>query len=216
VIVRLLFVCTGNRCRSPLAERLSALWAEEALGAAGEVVTSSAGTDAAAGEPMEERSAQALSELGGDPRDVVSRALDVADLEAADLVLTMTRQHRRRVLELVPRAMRRTFTLAEAAALLAIDDPATLAVVPVADRTRGLATLLDGARASRAGGPEDDIPDPIGQPQDVHRSVAARIVRDLRPLADALFAPLGDRGPGTAGQAVGPMCTAATPPVVAD
>ena len=97
--MRLLFVCTGNRCRSPLAERLAARWAAELLGPrAGEVTTLSAGTAATAGEPMEERSARALSELGGDPRGVAARILTPADVESADLVLTMTREHRRRVL----------------------------------------------------------------------------------------------------------------------
>ena len=191
--MRLLFVCTGNRCRSPLAERLAARWAAEALGSLADAVTTeSAGTDATAGEPMEERSALALAELGGDPRGVATRILNPSDIEGADLVLTMTRTHRRRVLELAPRAMRRTFTLTEAAALLSIVDPAALAAAPVAERGRALATLLSRARAFRAGGPEDDIPDPIGRPLEEHRDVAARIARDLQPLTGVLFTPAAD------------------------
>ena len=88
--------------------------------------------------------------------------------------------------------MRRTFTLTEAAVLLANVDAAALRVIPVAERGRALTTLLSRARAFRAGGPEDDIPDPIGRPLEEHRGAAARIARGLQPLADVLFMPAAD------------------------
>src|SRR3954466_14540445 len=97
--MRLLFVCTGNICRSPLAERLAAAWAEQSLGAgAARVHIWSAGTEGRDGKPMDAKSASALSRLGGDPTGFKARTFvpDMADV--ADLVLTMTRRHRRLVL----------------------------------------------------------------------------------------------------------------------
>ena len=62
------FVCSGNICRSPLAERLTSAWAVRALGAnAAGVLVASAGTDALDGKPMDKRSAAALAALGGEP-----------------------------------------------------------------------------------------------------------------------------------------------------
>ena len=189
----LLFVCTGNLCRSPLAERLLRSWAERDLGAAADRLRIAiAGTAAVAG-PMDERSAQALRELGGDPAGASGRPVTPELSAGADLVLTMTREQRRAVLQVDPRGLRRVFTLAEASGLLGLADRTGLALLPPDERARELAARLNGARAYRPGGPDDDIRDPIGQPLEAHREVAARIAEELRPLADVLLAPA--RGP---------------------
>src|SRR5688572_26407193 len=114
--MRLLFVCTGNLCRSQVAAGLAEAWVQRVPGAdAGLVQVRSAGTQAPAGEPMEPRSAATLARLGGDPAGRRAVALTEELAAGADLVLTMTRRHRRAVLELSPRGLRRTFTLLEAA-----------------------------------------------------------------------------------------------------
>uniref|UniRef100_UPI00110CA76D arsenate reductase/protein-tyrosine-phosphatase family protein n=1 Tax=Modestobacter altitudinis TaxID=2213158 RepID=UPI00110CA76D len=186
--MRLLFVCTGNLCRSPLAERLFRSWVERELGSARGVRVESAGTAAAVG-PMDERAAQALRELGGEPDGAVARQLQAGETADIDLVLTMTREQRREVLRRDPRAMRRVFTLAEAATLLPLIDRTGLDLLPLTERTQELAARLDAARARRAGGPADDIRDPIGQSLELHREVAGQIAVELRPLADVLLAP---------------------------
>jgi protein-tyrosine phosphatase len=114
----------------------------------------------------------------------------VSETADVDLVLTMTREHRRSVLQRDPRALRRVFTLAEAAALLPLADRTGLDLLPWDQRAGELAVRLDAARARRAGGSEDDIRDPIGQPLEVHREVAVTIAGEMRPLADVLLAPL--------------------------
>jgi protein-tyrosine phosphatase len=189
--MRLLFVCTGNMCRSPLAERLTRVRAERALGdAAGQVQVSSAGTDARPGAAMETRSARALAELGGSAHGFTARELVRGQAEDADLVLTMTRRHRNKVLKGSPRAMRWTFTLAEAAALVPLADTTGIAGLPLAERASALATRLNAARIRRTAGEQDDVLDPIGRPQQVHREVAAHIAACLEPLTDLLLAPL--------------------------
>jgi protein-tyrosine phosphatase len=198
--MRLLFVCTGNMCRSPLAERLTQVWAERSLGAAAaQLQVSSAGTDARPGAAMETRSARALAELGGSADGFTARELARGQAEDVDLVLTMTRRHRNKVLKGSPRAMRWTFTLAEAAALVPLADTTGIAGLPLAERASALATRLNAARTRRPAGEQDDVLDPIGQPQDVHRAVGAHIAACLEPLTDLLFAPVppapGDRPP---------------------
>ena len=76
--MRILFVCTGNMCRSPLAERLTTSRAERSLGAwAARVHVDSAGTDAVDGRGMDGRSAQVLAAEGARRR--VSQDDDVLD-----------------------------------------------------------------------------------------------------------------------------------------
>ena len=186
--MRLLFVCTGNLCRSPLAEQLLRSWVERELGGARDALIESAGTAAASGS-MDRHAAQALRELGVEPDGAVARQLQIGGTADVDLVLTMTRKQRREVLLRDPRALRRVFTLIETSALLPLIDPTGLDLLPLTERTRELAARLDAARARRAGGPDDDIPDPIGQSLEVHRAVAAQIADALRPLGDVLFAP---------------------------
>jgi protein-tyrosine phosphatase len=186
--MRLLFVCTGNICRSPLAERLASTWAEQSLGAgAATVHIASAGTDALDGRSMDSRSAAALTKLGGDPIGFAARTIVPEMADGADLVLTMTRRQRRLVLAQAPRALRHTFTLPEAADLIRTADLRGLADLPLHRRAGALADRLNAGRARRRGLESDDVFDPIGQSGSVHSQVAARIARKLRPLADILF-----------------------------
>lgn len=195
-LVRLLFVCTGNICRSPVAERLTVARAAEALADSPELArieVMSAGTRAAAGSPMAPYSARALEPLGGDPAGFRARPLTAELAQSADLVLTMTRAHRSTVLGLAPRGLRRTFTLAEAAALAELADLSGLALMPLEERVRELGLRLDAARARRSAGSADDIADPMGQRAGVHAEVAARIDRAVRPLAEVLLTSVRSR-----------------------
>lgn len=188
--MRILFVCTGNVCRSPVAERLATAWAREKLAHSPEVDDvriESAGLSAVASRPMDPHAAAALVELGGDPAGFRSRAFTRELAQDADLVLTMTRDQRRTVLEANPRGLRRTFTLAEAADLLQRADLTGLSLLPLTARTRELGRRLDAARAGRPTADSDDTTDPIGQDAGVHQEVAGLVAAALRPLADVLF-----------------------------
>ncbi|MBN9177771.1 MAG: low molecular weight phosphatase family protein [Microbacterium sp.] len=113
----ILTVCTGNICRSPLAAELLATRLAD-LG----VTVSSAGTRARDGAPMTPE-AQELAAARGIPASLsaehAARYLTLAHIAGADLVLAMTRDHRREVVELDPSRVRTAFTVRELARLAA-------------------------------------------------------------------------------------------------
>jgi protein-tyrosine phosphatase len=214
--VRILFVCTGNICRSPMGERLTRAFLDEALGASAAAVgTSSAGTHAVVGKGMEPSSALVLSGLGGDPSGFSAQQLTGEMIESADLVLTMTRRHRREVLKLAPRAMFRAYTLREAGDLLERVEVAALPPVSRLDeRARALVAALGAQRATRrrADREVDDVRDPIGQRPSVHQEVGEQIFASLIPLLQALCdTRAGVRGAGASAALPVPRADAPLP-----
>ncbi|MFC4950225.1 low molecular weight protein-tyrosine-phosphatase [Pseudonocardia sp. GCM10023141] len=94
------FVCTGNICRSPLAEKVFA-GAIERAGLAHRVTVSSAGTGGwHAGSPADERAA-ALLRAHGYPDGHVARQVDAEQL-GADLIVALDNSHRRALQSMVP------------------------------------------------------------------------------------------------------------------
>jgi protein-tyrosine phosphatase len=181
-----LLVCTGNICRSALGERLGRAYLDEHVGSdAADLRLVSAGTRAVTGSRMHPDSALVLAGYGAEAGDFRARQLDGRIASSADLVLTMTRAHRKDVLERAPGALQRTFTLPEAAALLAdvFTDP-TGSDFP--ERARRLVTTMAAARGRRSGGEDDDVRDPIGQPVEVHEEVGGLIAATLIPVLDRL------------------------------
>src|SRR5882762_10224905 len=94
---RVLFVCTGNICRSPFAETLARHLLDQALGAAATgFEIASAGVDAVVGGPMypDTRAALAPWNLCEAADVFLARQLTQADLAGADLIVGATPGHR--------------------------------------------------------------------------------------------------------------------------
>lgn len=117
--MKVLFVCTGNTCRSPMAAGLLRKAAEHG-GLALEVA--SAGTSAAEGQPAADHAVTVLSERGIDLSGHKARRLTGAMIREVDLVLGMTRRHKAEALDLAPDATN-VFTLGEYAGAAQADIP---------------------------------------------------------------------------------------------
>jgi len=177
-----LFVCTGNICRSPMAERLFRARLDPAL----PIAATSAGTSGLAGWPMDAPSAQALRELGGDPGGHAGRRMTEAMVAGADLILTAQIEHRSVILQADPLAFRRTFTLREFARLGAALGPLAAPVSVAALHERVGAVAAERGNAAPAGAGGDDIADPYGATLDVARLCAGEIAAAVDHLIGAL------------------------------
>jgi protein-tyrosine phosphatase len=169
---KVLFVCIGNVCRSPLGERLLASRLREE-----DFEVSSAGVAAMVGAPMTPEPALHLESYGGSADGFAARQLVPRMVHESDLVLTATRAIRSRVLEDSPGALRRTFTVLELAALLDVvaphGDPAVLVRSAAEERSR--ATLDDY-----------DIPDPYGRGDEAHLLAARSMAAAVERIAEGL------------------------------
>ncbi|MGY1724523.1 arsenate reductase/protein-tyrosine-phosphatase family protein [Blastococcus sp. SYSU DS0533] len=178
--MRLLFVCTGNICRSAAAAVLAGAWPAGHLGLT--VEARSAGTRAPAGRAAHPFTVAALQRRGVPADQHVARRLSAADLGWADLVLTMTAEHREAALALDPRCLRKTFTLLEAAALCADLPPHRLAGVLPHERGRALAEALAAARSLRRARSSDEVDDPVHGGAELHSRVVDEIAAALRAI----------------------------------
>ena len=181
----ILVVCLGNVCRSPLAERLLQDRFAATIREPDEVVVSSAGVRAVVGAPMDALAAAELQRLGGDPAGHVARQLDARLVEQADLVLTATRQLRSRLLEDAPRALKRTFTIPELAALVSAQDFDGRPLHSPTEVVRRAASWRGSVHPE-----EYDVADPIGRSAQVHHEVAEQLDRDCATIARALSGAL--------------------------
>lgn len=113
---KMLFVCTGNTCRSPMAEAIARSMIEDdgqtdSTGRGGGVTVRSAGTSAGPGAPASIETAAALRSLGIEPDEHRSRPLTRQLVAEADVIYTMAAWHRESVLALDPTAASRTRVL---------------------------------------------------------------------------------------------------------
>ncbi len=105
----ILFICTGNVCRSPMAEALF----RHAIKGRGEFRAVSAGIGALDGQPPTPHSVRAMRELGVDISGQRSRVLTTELVRSADIILGMTHGHVDTIALLYPMAAEKTFLLRE-------------------------------------------------------------------------------------------------------
>jgi protein-tyrosine phosphatase len=182
------FLCTGNICRSPLAEKVL----RQRLTEAGimDVSVGSVGLRAVSGSGMDVLPAQIAARSGADPQHVARQADDEL-IRASTLVLTMTRQQRADLVREFPFALKRTFTLSE---FVRIVEETPILGLDGTNRRQLFDTVVEAGhqRSSVALTDGDDIEDPYRRSVETHERVGARIVELVDRLAVGLL--LGHRG----------------------
>lgn len=154
---KVVFVCTGNTCRSCMAEGIFRAVSSEMREGAG-FSAMSRGLHAFDGDSASEHSIKALKNLWNiDISLHKAKMLDHKDVLQADLLLTMTRQHRDTLRERYPEKLSSIFTLKEYAYLeLGVDSK-----------------LLD-------------ISDPFGMPYQTYERCAKEILECVKRALDKL------------------------------
>uniref|UniRef100_A0A7C4XKI5 L-threonylcarbamoyladenylate synthase n=1 Tax=candidate division WOR-3 bacterium TaxID=2052148 RepID=A0A7C4XKI5_UNCW3 len=104
----LLFVCSGNSCRSPMAEGIIKTMLDPNY-----VIVKSAGTAAVDGLPASDNAKIVVQEFGGDISNHRTKYLTKELIDEADLILVMEYKHYETVLEYAPDAAIKTFLLKE-------------------------------------------------------------------------------------------------------
>ena len=188
---KILTVCTGNICRSPLAEHLL----RQHLGRWPIVEVTSAGTRALVGKPMTAQTIGIAQANGAiDANSHSARELGLDQLRDADLVIALTRAHRGEIAATFPRGSRHTFTLRELARLfenLHATDLETVAKMAVEDTAGRVAELVDVAAGLRGfvAPPEDqlddDVIDPYHRGDDIYALMANQLIPAVETIADS-------------------------------
>jgi len=106
--VKIVFICTGNTCRSPLAAALFNKVAEQ-TGTGAEAV--SAGIYPNEGEPASENAIAVAKEYSCDLSGHRSRLVTAQELEEADMVVCMTGEHERIIASYFPQVRQKLSTL---------------------------------------------------------------------------------------------------------
>ncbi len=179
-----LFVCTGNICRSPLAEAFLRDRSGRVLG--GAVRVGSAGIWARSGHPPTPETVLVGGERGVDVEGHAATPLTPASIERADLIVGMTAEHRDEVVRMAPAARAKVFTLKELVAVLGALGPARgpgrEAVLGRISRAHTVRARLEGRVAG-----DRDIVDPLGLGEEAYRAVAAEIEEAVDALVRDLF-----------------------------
>ncbi|WP_245861377.1 low molecular weight phosphatase family protein [Microbacterium aurantiacum] len=175
----LLTVCTGNICRSPLAEvMLRASLAEL------DITVASAGTHALVGHEMTAQAGELAVAGGALANDALrhrGRLLNERMLIEADLVLTMTREHRSFAVQLTPSRLHRVFPVREFARLaetVSDDDVRRAADAGSTPRARlGAAVTAISHRRGLSGGASsmDDVIDPYRRDSEIYQQAAREL-----------------------------------------
>jgi protein-tyrosine-phosphatase len=103
---KVLFICTGNTCRSPMAEALLKHHSNN------ELEVQSAGLFASFGSPANKHAVEVLAEKGI-TIDHQSQPLSAELVQWADLILTMTTNHKRMLHDQYPQSIEKAFALKE-------------------------------------------------------------------------------------------------------
>lgn len=187
-------VCTGNVCRSPLAEHLLVrALAQRGMAGGEDFEVFSTGTSAyGGGMAMSSGSWRELAARGVEPGEHGSRQVEVEDLARSDLVITMEAAHARYLAALDADSTTKVFTLKELVAILEADEGVHweegAAAVPMLHAARPRIPPAERGY---------DVADPIGGSPRVYARCAREIEDLVERMVTLLWGPVLDDAPRT-------------------
>jgi protein-tyrosine phosphatase len=184
-MLRVLFVCTGNRCRSPFAAAALASFTEGMP-----VEIDSAGTAEIGAQAPTDKAMQVASAMGIDMTGHLSKSIARVDPGEFDAVIGFERGHVAMAVVDAGVPHDRAFLLPELVRLLGNG-----LVAEGGEPAEHARAALRGAHRARGNGfvPGEEIDDPIGQPVSVYERVYGQIHDLTRALAAGLFRTGGSR-----------------------
>lgn len=176
------FICTGNQCRSVMAEGFARRIADRR----GLAVSVASSGILPPGNPAPDEVVRVMAARGIDVSAHRSRPFDAAIVADADLILGMERRHVTGIIAIDPDAYRRTFTLPEFLRRL---DGLDLGDGPGPDLAGVLAAIGEtrGRREVLRIPVDDEIDDPMGRPMKVFERTADLIAEQVDRLLGALW-----------------------------
>ena len=165
--MNILFVCTGNVCRSPMAEGFLR-WEAERRGL--DLDVRSTGTHAWFGRAATIDGRKVMNEFGVPIDNHRTLEFEPDLIEWADLIIGMSWEHARDTIRAFPDAKRKTYTMKGLLELLGD--------LPSYEDTEAWIEAADAMRDRAESIPDADIDDPIGEREAAYRRVATEI-RDL-------------------------------------
>lgn len=162
---KILFVCTGNTCRSPMAELIfnNFIKDNKDLASWGAI---SAGISAIPGQSATRYAVQVLDEEGISASGHYSKQLSENAIREADLVLTMTQQHKDIINNTNPEYIDKIFTLKE---------------FTINERSSNIVDIKNTLYYDKL-----DIMDPYGQSEEVYRQTKEEIKNELKKILGKL------------------------------
>ena len=179
--MKILFVCTGNICRSAMAELL---FNHHARQQGLEIKAHSSGTNAISGNSATDLAVDVLADRGIDLKDHRAQQLTSDQIVDSQIVIAMTRQHEAAIAKEDQLARSRTFLTGEISRIGSQIRPL---------KSQNLTDWLQVLNEARGGHMttgrlRDEIADPWGQPRDVYEQTAKRleghIIHLVRLLSD--------------------------------
>jgi protein-tyrosine phosphatase len=193
-VASILIVCTGNICRSPMAEGLL-LHHLQRRGIEG-VSVASAGVSAWDGSYPVPEAVAALEERGLDISHHLARRLARDTFASADLILAMAAEHRDAVASMDPGAASRTFTIKELAKLLARYPMEGDDATPEQRLRRAVGWAHDRrSSAEHAAMLDEDVADPLGLGLESFRATAWELDELCEEVVGRIFGGVSSSGP---------------------
>ncbi len=178
--MKVLFVCTGNICRSPMGELLFPHFFHTSG-----IETDSAGTQGLIDSPIDPSSAKLMALDGIDSSQFRSKRLTPQLAMSSDLILCFTEHQRKKIVALIPRVRNKTFLLSDFANLCRyFNEHHLLKGDTLEDRL--MEVEYNASMVRHVVPTAEDIADPYRKDFSAFQTVHDQIVYAIADIADAL------------------------------